>query len=179
MRINELALKLNRTTASLLEDLDKDNVYVSSIDTELPDKLVRRLLDRFPQVAEPAPKRPRADRRSKNPISPSPREIWMADIPYRENNGKFKPRPCVVLETYRGGAVVLQSRGSNPHRRDDLYPEPAFEWYPGGKTLCSWIDLSRRIDLPISEFYKRMATTCSNLLWAAIEQRHRSAGSTY
>ncbi|MEV7177510.1 hypothetical protein [Kitasatospora sp. NPDC093679] len=98
---------------------------------------------------------------------PAPGEVWLAEIPLREDRSQALRHYCVVLESHASHATVLQITSQSKDHRDDFVKMPNDGWdLVSGKD--HWLELRRR-DVPYRQFLKNTPQgLCPSDTWQEI-----------
>ncbi|MFD0531905.1 hypothetical protein ACFQ1I_43700 [Kitasatospora arboriphila] len=101
------------------------------------------------------------------PSAPAPGEVWLAEIPLREDRSQALRHYCVVLESHASHASVLQITSQSKDHRDDFVKMPNDGWdLVSGKD--HWLELRRR-DVPYRQFLKNTPQgLCPSDTWQEI-----------
>jgi hypothetical protein len=108
---------------------------------------------------------------------PSPGEVWLAMVPFRERDEEAK-HYCVILRTYGDHAEVLQITSKNKENRDDHIRMRDEGWNWTG-TPC-WVEVGvPPRTVPFENFLTdRPQGPCPPTTWRQIKQRQAAVGSS-
>lgn len=93
---------------------------------------------------------------------PKPREIWNAEVPFREDENESKDRPVLVLRTYGDYADILPITSQDKSRFDNYLFLPVTKWR-GVLAKDSWLELKT---VPLSySYFRTLRGRCRSDVW--------------
>lgn len=85
-----------------------------------------------------------------------PQEVWQAYFPYKDNSGRAKFRPVIVLDVDDNEAVVLSVMVTSHKPRNDEYDIEIYDWEDVPLEHVSTARVAKNELIPKDDFNKKI-----------------------